>query len=242
MSSEKYIQMDLFGENDRCISKFIKSPLNYTGGKYKLLPQIYSKLPKDFNTFVDVFGGGFNVGANIDCSKVIYNDFNDKVCRIIKLLYSWKEPRLVSKIEEIIDIYSLSDTYHKGYAPYNVTGNLGLSRYNDKPYRKLRDEYNSLKENSEYKDLLLFILGIYGFNNNLRFNSKGENNVSVGKADFNENVRTNLKEFCETIQNKKVDFYSLSFEDLPYETFDKPFFYCDPPYLITDVSYTKEDI
>lgn len=36
---------------------YIKSPLNYTGGKYKLLPQIIPMLPSNINTFVDLFGG-----------------------------------------------------------------------------------------------------------------------------------------------------------------------------------------
>ena len=31
----------------------IQSPLNYTGGKFKLLPQILPIFPKEINTFVD---------------------------------------------------------------------------------------------------------------------------------------------------------------------------------------------
>lgn len=37
---------------------YIKSPLNYTGGKYKLLPQILPLLPNNIDTFIDLFGGG----------------------------------------------------------------------------------------------------------------------------------------------------------------------------------------
>lgn len=33
----------------------IQSPLNYTGGKYKLLPQILPLFPKDIDVFVDLF-------------------------------------------------------------------------------------------------------------------------------------------------------------------------------------------
>ena len=44
---------------------YIKSPLNYTGGKYKLLPQIISSFPSECNTFVDLFTGGLNVGKKI---------------------------------------------------------------------------------------------------------------------------------------------------------------------------------
>ena len=38
-------------------NKHIKSPLNYVGGKYKLLDKIIPLLPRNINTFVDLFGG-----------------------------------------------------------------------------------------------------------------------------------------------------------------------------------------
>ena len=39
-------------------SKYLKSPLNYTGGKYKLLPVIEPLFPKNIRYFVDLFAGG----------------------------------------------------------------------------------------------------------------------------------------------------------------------------------------
>lgn len=36
----------------------IRSPLNYIGGKYKLLPQILKYFPTDINCFIDLFCGG----------------------------------------------------------------------------------------------------------------------------------------------------------------------------------------
>ena len=47
----------------------IKSPLNYTGGKYKLLPQLLPLFPQNINTFVDLFAGGCNVGVNAHAKK-----------------------------------------------------------------------------------------------------------------------------------------------------------------------------
>ena len=49
--------------------KYIKSPLNYVGGKHKLLPQILPLFPKNINTFIDLFGGGFNVGINVSAKR-----------------------------------------------------------------------------------------------------------------------------------------------------------------------------
>lgn len=40
------------------VKGYIKSPLNYTGGKFKLLPQILPLMPDDIENFVDLFCGG----------------------------------------------------------------------------------------------------------------------------------------------------------------------------------------
>ena len=58
-------------------TQLIQSPLNYTGGKYKLLPQILPLFPKEIDCFVDLFCGGCNVGINIDSKRVIYNDVDE---------------------------------------------------------------------------------------------------------------------------------------------------------------------
>ena len=53
---------------------YIKSPMNYIGGKYKLLPQILPLFPKSINTFVDLFCGGLDVSLNVNADRVIAND------------------------------------------------------------------------------------------------------------------------------------------------------------------------
>ncbi|MBD5357453.1 MAG: hypothetical protein HDR88_10685 [Bacteroides sp.] len=42
------------------------SPLNYIGGKYKLLLQLLILFPANINTFVDLFAGGLDVTLNKD--------------------------------------------------------------------------------------------------------------------------------------------------------------------------------
>ena len=56
---------------------YIQSPLNYTGGKFKLLPQILPLFPKEINCFVDLFCGGCNVGINVKSKSVVYNDLDE---------------------------------------------------------------------------------------------------------------------------------------------------------------------
>lgn len=43
----------------------IKSCINYTGGKYRLLKQILPLFPSKIDTFVDLLCGGANVALNI---------------------------------------------------------------------------------------------------------------------------------------------------------------------------------
>ncbi|MFZ7323394.1 DNA adenine methylase, partial [Avibacterium volantium] len=55
-------------------AEYIKSPMNYMGGKFKLLKQITPLFPKGIDTFVDLFAGGVNVGINVPSKKLIIND------------------------------------------------------------------------------------------------------------------------------------------------------------------------
>ena len=60
--------------NGKLSSKdYIKSPLNYVGGKYKLLPQIMPLFPDNISTFVDLFSGGANVGINVDAKTIVFS-------------------------------------------------------------------------------------------------------------------------------------------------------------------------
>lgn len=66
--------------------KYIKSPLNYVGGKYKLLKDIIPLFPEKINTFVDLFGGGFNVGVNVNAERIIYNELCNQVVELMNYL------------------------------------------------------------------------------------------------------------------------------------------------------------
>jgi DNA adenine methylase Dam len=88
----------------------------------------------------------------------------------------------------------------------------------------------------------LFTLICYSFNNQIRFNSKGEYNMPFGKdkSSFNDSIRKNLINFRERIEN--VVFTSLDFRELKAEKLGEgDFVYCDPPYLITCATYNEQD-
>lgn len=75
---EHYEQESLFDFEDYNGGKlssdnYIKSPLNYVGGKFKLLPQIMPLFPENISTFVDLFSGGANVGINVEASTIVFS-------------------------------------------------------------------------------------------------------------------------------------------------------------------------
>ena len=220
------------------INEFVKSPLNYTGGKYKLLPELIKRFPVEDGTFVDLFGGGFNVGVNSQNRLVVYNDLSEQTTRLIKLFYKYNTNEIIDKLEELIKKYGLSDSEKNGYEYYGCNSSNGLGQYNKKPFSKLRADYNNSKK-SVSKDFLLLLLTIYSFNNQIRFNSSGLYNLPVGKRDFNASTRKNVKLFSEKIKTKEVIFLSKDFNDIDFKQYEKPFFYCDPPYLLGDASYNE---
>ena len=63
---------------------FIKSPLNYTGNKYKLLRQLLPLFPRNITTFVDAFTGSGTVVANVDARNKVAIEYNTKLADILK--------------------------------------------------------------------------------------------------------------------------------------------------------------
>ena len=108
----------------------IPSPLNYTGGKYRLLPQITPLFPKDVSTFVDLFCGGCNVGINADSRRVIYNDINRDLLSIYGVFKTLGRECLLDSIYGIIERYGLSLTSRYGYSHYGCDSGSGLAGYN----------------------------------------------------------------------------------------------------------------
>ncbi len=73
-----------------------KSPCNYMGSKSRLINVINLLLDRYQNyTLVDLFAGGFSIGANAPNRKVVYNDINKDLTSLIKLLY-------IEDIEDIV--------------------------------------------------------------------------------------------------------------------------------------------
>ena len=228
--------------NANIISEFAKSPLNYVGGKYKLLNQLTKKIPSEVNTFVDYFCGGGNVGVNINAKKVIAVDKEKYLINVLNLFKNYSYTEIIDKLDNIIEKYKLSNTYINGYDYYKCDSSSGLGSYNKQRYLKLRNDYNKMKEESDEKTFKFLVLIIYGFNHQIRFNSSGEFNMPVGKRDFNGSIRKNLLAFCEKLKSKNVEFISEDFKKFKIDNLtSEDFCYFDPPYFLGDASYNENN-
>jgi adenine-specific DNA-methyltransferase len=216
-SSKQHFEYLFFIEKNNKTETNYESPLNFIGSKSRMIKEIKKNIPNNLETFIDVFGGGLNVGLNIDAKKIIYNDIN----YIVK---------------DLIESFKLEDTYK-----YILYMKKIIKKYNLKPkcsksYLKLRNHYNSLPANKR-SPMLLFTLILYGYNQQIRFNSEYNFNNPVGMRWFNEQVLEKMISFSRYIKEKKINFISKDFLNLNGEIKKNTFVYMDPPYLLTTSSY-----
>ncbi len=197
-------------------TEYISSPLNYIGGKYKLLPQLFPLFPERVRTFVDLFCGGANVGINADASRIVFNDNLVYLVDLYRAFLNGNRQETISYIEKRIEEFGLSLTNQDGYLA-------------------LRDEYNKNRN-----PLDLFVLVAFSFNHQIRFNNNHQFNCPFGKerSCYNPRMKSNLIHFIDALQQKNVEFTSCNFDVFDFsELGDGDFVYADPPYLITTGTY-----
>lgn len=196
---------------------YIKSPLNYTGGKYKLLKQILPLFPNNIDTFVDLFTGGCNVAVNVNAKQKVCNDL---------------EPH-------VIDFYNNVKSLSGEDAQNKIISNVkkyGLSKTNQDGFIKCRDDYNA----NQTWDMFYSVV-THAFNYQIRYNKDGKYNMPFGKdrSSFNDQLSQKFKCFVDTIDNTYI-FTNKDFRDLKVDGLNSSdFVYCDPPYLVTTASYNE---
>ncbi len=193
-------------------------PLNYMGGKTNVIqyikPELFGK-----SILIDLMGGGFNVGSNgFGFNTYIYNDYNFLVRDLIEMFKKEDTVTLLKKIDSIIKKYGLKKEAKEEYISY-------------------RNEYNVKLQHTPDKLIYLFTLILFGFQQQIRFNSKYEFNNPIGESGYNESIKEKIISFSARLKNLNVSFNSKDFSEYT-ELIDKNYLvYIDPPYLITLGSY-----
>lgn len=192
--------------------KYVKSPINYNGNKYKIIGCLVDLFPNNINTFVDLFGGSGVISLNANAEHIVYNDIIPYICEILDGIKSIND----------IDVFIKDNIY-------NIIKEYNLNKVNLNGFEKLRKDYNTGMKNWN----ILYLLMCYSFNNQFRFNSKHEYNSSFGK---NKSCFGNITEQKLRISKQKLDSIDIIFTHKDFSEFDftdfdeNDFVYLDPPY------------
>ncbi|BEO88972.1 DNA adenine methylase [Fusobacterium animalis] len=223
-------------EKDRIECKpFIK----WVGGKGQLLSEINKLYPvelgKNINKYAEIFVGGgavlFDILSKYKLDEVYISDKN------LELINTYKS------IRDNVDILIKSlKGMEEQYIPLD---NKNRKDY----YYKKREEYNSLKINSEVNNIEKAILFIFlnktCFNGLYRVNKKGKFNVPMGAYKKPKICdEENLKNVSLTLRNVKIVY--ADYKESEKFIDDKTFVYIDPPYRPLNItssftSYTEND-
>jgi len=172
--------------------------------------------PDKINTFVDLFGGAFNVGINVNAEHVVYND-------------------IINYLPELFEYWSNTDIEEINRYIDNAIKENNLSSTNNDSFIAFRKKYNEIKDIRD-----LFILVSYSFNYQMRFNNKHQYNSSYGKeaSTMNDSIRHNLNVFVDKLHNGDFAFCNKNFVDFDFSDLNHDdFVYCDCPYSIGNGVY-----
>ena len=213
--------------------------IKWVGGKGQLLSEINKLYPvelgKNIKKYAEIFVGGgavlFDILSKYKLDEVYISDKN------LELINTYKS------IRDNVDILIKSlKGMEEQYIPLN---NENRKDY----YYKKREEYNSLKINSEVNNIEKAVLFIFlnktCFNGLYRVNKKGEFNVPMGaykkpKICDEENLKN------VSLALKKVKIIYADYRESESFIDEKTFVYIDPPYRPLNItssftSYTEND-
>lgn len=203
---------------------------NHIGNKRRIIKDIITSFPtKQIVNFVDVFAGSGVVTANYkNAKKYFINDNDVNVTKLLEYLFNNNKDIVINEIKGIIKNYNLpTDNFYEYKNEFN----------------KLRSDYNFKKKEIYYNhSALLLVLVLFGFNQQIRFNSNNEFNIPVGKFYFNQYQELKISKFISSIEKANVSIENQDFKLFVLETLEKintrdSLFYFDPPYLITNGTY-----
>ena len=227
--------------------KMQKPFLKWVGGKHKLLTHIINKLPKEFNSYHDIFLGGGSVLLAIltlqSNKKIKINgsinayDLNERLINTFNQVKN--NPKLL-----IILTKNLIHQYEK--IKINSHKQKGAPKVNKDNYTETREhfyywichKFNTTQYNTTLNAAYFIFLNKTGFRGMFRENKNGEFNIPFGLKDRktlnfpNVILEDNINSISELIQ--KVQFHHLDFENSIKKVKKGDFVYLDPPYAPED--------
>lgn len=198
--------------------KYRKSPLNYSGGKHRSIGELLPLFPEKINAFVDLFCGGLNVSLNAGANRYWANDLCAPLMQTYQYLRETREEAVFARVESLLHEYSLPEDRSFG-------GDAG--------YYRLREGYNRDRDPSK-----LIVLVANSYNHQIRFNSRGDFNISYGRdrSYFNPAMRENLSVLIRFLHENDVSLTTKDFRECGPFSSDQ-FLFIDPPYSMSVAVY-----
>jgi len=202
--------------------------IQWVGGKKRLLNKIKFLMPKEFNTYHEIFLGGGCLLLNIEPETSYNIEKNINIFMIYENIKNHKDI-IVEKLKKIESEYLNDCEDRKEY-------------YIDKRTIFNTLTYDNTKD-SIYKTVILLFLNKTCFNALYRENSKGGFNVPFGNGKdcciYNEERINNLFDF---INKPNTHIVNEDFEYCLQNIKEGDFVYIDPPYYpLNKASFTNYD-
>lgn len=167
---------------------------------------------------MDLFCGASNVGVNVCADKVLCNDANHQVIKLMNKIKNCNTEMLLKQIGLYINKYN-------------------LTKQNKDGYLQLRKDYNKDKDT-----IKLYTLACYSFNNQIRFNRKDEFNTPFGCRSFNNKTIERFKIFASKLRSINIVFSDRDFRSFNMQSLNKnDFVYLDPPYYNSTATYNENN-
>lgn len=188
------------------MAKFVKSPLKWAGGKYRLLPRIIAALPPG-RRLVEPFLGSGVVFLNSDYPAYLLADLNPDVINFYRFLGA------------------------EGSAFIRRCALLFRPANNDaKAYYALRGRFNALGPGAERSAIFLY-LNRHAYNGLMRYNAAGAFNTPFGRYKSPYFPEFELAVALQKLQKYRPEFATLDFRSAFKALRPGDVVYCDPPYL-----------
>lgn len=192
-----------------------KTILKWAGSKARIIDKLQPYLPNT-KRLIEPFGGSCAVMMNTDYERYLIADNNGDLINLYMSLI--RDPKTVISIAKGVFISGNTEEQYYYFRSLFNEGQLKLS-------------WASIAA-------LFLYLNRHGFNGVCRYNKSGEFNVPFGrykKPYFPENEILSF-----IAKANRADFYHAPWQKTLYAADVGDGVYCDPPYLNTFSSYTKE--
>jgi len=246
-------------------TQIINNGMNYTGGKYELLPIIKQLIPDNVNNFYDACAGAGTIGVNIDAKHITNNEIDNNLLKLTKSLsensaeYNYKKILGVLKKYDLENVVSKKKMFIEILNKYQWSSepkDLTITDYQNhhkvfdfeylnrffRRFKQLTSDYN----NSTDKPWEMFyVLVVYSFDNTIKYSYEIFKTV-FNERNFSNSLRAKLllfsKKLVEKSNSSRYTFENYSYTELLKNILlkDNDFLYFDPPYFITTNTYTTK--